>query len=114
MPASGVVGFSRLSPADFQDGETAVLLLSDVSWHRPGATAPHGFHVVGRMDRGSFIPDGEVRGGGELSLGGGQPGWLELSTGQFHPMQAARAPVRPYVQGMITDAGFVPSSRVIH
>lgn len=73
-----------------------------------------GFYVRGQKRDGNFLPEGEVQGDGELATSGsGQPGWMELSTGQFYPMHTAKTPISPYVNGFRTDHGFVPSTREI-
>lgn len=71
-----------------------------------------GFYVRGHKHDGDFTPHGEVMGSGELGTAG-QPGWMELSSGQFHPMHAAQSPKSPYVNGFMTSNGFVPSTREI-
>jgi hypothetical protein len=73
---------------------------------------PAGLYVEGTVIRGRFVARGDVQGAGELGREG-HPGWVELSTGRFTPAETAVAPTPPYVEGTLTDAGFVPGSRVV-
>jgi hypothetical protein len=71
---------------------------------------PPDLHVEGTLDRGRFVPRGPVIGDGVIGASG-HPGWVQLSTGAFVPAESAVAPVPPFVEGVMTDAGFVPASR---
>lgn len=77
------------------------------------AVAPQGLHVRGAMEGGVFVPEGDVLGEGPLGEAG-QPGWLELASGQFLPDFTARPPFPPYLKGYRTPQGeFRPSSRTV-
>ena len=76
------------------------------------AIEPGSFHVRGHIEDGKFIPEGKVLGEGTLEAKG-QVGWLELTSGKFYPMHTMQSPISPYVDGVMTDNGFVPSSREI-
>jgi hypothetical protein len=95
-----------------KDGDGAYVLLADGSLHRLGPEPPGAFHVVGKMEGESFVPEREVRGGSALATSG-QPGWMELLTGSFQPQQTSRPPFKPYVRGYMTPEGFVPSTRQV-
>lgn len=77
------------------------------------AAAPSGLHVRGSLQGGAFAPEGDVLGEGPLG-DAGQPGWLELASGQFFPDFTARPPFPPYLRGFKTPQGeFRPSSRTV-
>lgn len=75
-------------------------------------TTPSGFYVKGRIRNGQFAPESGILGEGDFAANG-QNGWIELATGKFYPMHTAKTPMSPYVEGHMTDFGFVPSSREI-
>jgi hypothetical protein len=76
---------------------------------------PAELHVEGTLEHGRFVAQGDVRGDGAVGGGGhdGHPGHLQLASGKFVPAETAAAPVPPYVEGVMTTAGFVPGSRVV-
>lgn len=89
--------------------QTAYLSLSD---GHPHDTKPAGLYVTGHLADQGFVPTGRtIEGEGKVGDAEGTPGWMELLTGQFFGAMTARAPGRPYVEGTMTDEGFVPSSR---
>lgn len=73
---------------------------------------PGSFYVQGRVKDGHFVPESGVLGEGQFAAEGTR-GWLELTTGQFHPDHAMRTPESPYIKGVLTKNGFVPSSREV-
>ena len=70
---------------------------------------PGGFYVLVKQVEGGYEAVSEVKGQGEFAEAGRQ-GWLELRPMSFVPAQTARPPVQPYIEGVMTDQGFVPSS----
>lgn len=98
-----------------KNGDLFILDLSTGSKNPARDAEPKGFFVRGHMKENSFIPESmQILGDGELAqTGAGLPGWYELNICQFFPMQTGRAPASPYVNGFMTKAGFVPSSRQI-
>jgi len=110
MPVNDLSSIKISNPADtLKEGEACYLRLSDGSLHP--MPAPEEFHVKGTWELGRFVPGTTVDGGGQLAQGGGTPGWMELRGGQFHGAMTARPPISPYVNGIRTDSGFVPTSR---
>lgn len=91
----------------------AYLLLADGTLHT-GSPPPSGLYIEGFLDADRFVPTGrQIEGDGPIGHAEGTPGWMELATGQFFGAMTARAPARPYVEGTMTEEGFVPSSRDI-
>jgi hypothetical protein len=89
------------------------LLLTDGSYHDDGAPPPLGLYVPGTRSDDAFVPEGDILGEAELEPRG-EPGWMELTDGSFHPQVAARQPVPPYVAGFRSEEGiFYPSTRTI-
>jgi hypothetical protein len=88
-------------------------LFSDGKVHPDSEGAATGLHVRGILDGDRFTPVGDVDGEGDLG-GAGAPGWLELSDGSFHGEQTGRPPFPPYVEGAMTDNGFVPNTRTVN
>jgi hypothetical protein len=73
---------------------------------------PAELYVEGTLEHGRFVARGDVRGDGVVG-GDGHPGHLQLASGRFVPAETAAAPVPPCVEGVMTNAGFVPGSRVV-
>ncbi len=93
------------------DAQRGYFLLADGSVHFANEGDPAGLHVLGTIEGGRFIPEGDVLGDGPIGLDGSR-GWLQLLDGSFYPMQAAGAPLTPYIEGAMTpDGGFSPTSR---
>jgi hypothetical protein len=87
--------------------------LADGSIHAQADGPQAGFFIRGAISGRKFLPEGDVQGEGEFGKSG-QPGWLELRVGSFHPAQEARAPVRPYIEGhRASDGKFRPDSRKV-
>src|SRR6266852_5192831 len=90
-------------PVALTDG---YLLLANGRVHRDSEGPPTGLYVRGKTlptrKQGlyRFEAVGDILGDGDLG-GGGQPGWMELHDGFFHPVQETRSPFPPYVQGHI-------------
>ena len=100
------------APAPVKAAPAAWLSLEDLQV-RDGA--PTGLFVRGtRGPDGSFVPGAVVEGTAPTTADAGHPGYLELSLLRFMGAEEARKPVPPYVEGRMTDAGFVPSSRTVH
>lgn len=59
---------------------------------------------------GQLQADPRIEGETELTATG-TPGWYELGAQKFFPMQTAKSPVSPYLEGFLSENGFVPSSR---
>ncbi|MHA2299175.1 MAG: hypothetical protein ACXADA_24360 [Candidatus Hodarchaeales archaeon] len=95
-----------------KDREKGYLLLVDGSIHSESEEQPNGFFVRGFVEGDRFYPEGDIEGEGTLTTG--STGWLELSTGTFHGMQTSRPPFPPYIEGIMTPEGFLPSSRKIN
>ncbi len=69
-----------------------------------------GLYIAGELRGGHFQGAGEIQGDGAFG-GDGHPGWLELADLTFHGDETGRAPLVPYVQGMLDDDGvFRPAS----
>ena len=62
------------------------------------------------VKEGRVQADPRVQGEAELQSEG-TPGWYELGAQKFFPMQTAKAPASPYLEGFLTDSGFIPSAR---
>lgn len=84
------------------------LELYDLSTHRDvEALGPRGYHIRGMLGgRATFEPTSEILGEAlaqppENAI----PGWLELMTLTTHRDMEAVAPVKPYVHGVLDDAG---------
>ncbi len=90
------------------------LSLRDLRVHRFATTTPGGEYVRGSVIEGEFVPDGDVEGRPAATSDGGRPGYLELGPGTFMGQQEARKPRPPYLEGRLTDEGFIPSSRSVH
>lgn len=106
---------AQTSPAQatVAPGPVSFMLLADGSFHTGELPPQWGFYILGKMDDQRFIPEGPIRGEGELGEGG-TAGWIELIDGSFHPMYQARAPLKPYVKGYMSEEGvFCPASRNI-
>lgn len=106
-----------MSPSNytFQQGDAAFFILQSCTICPANSNqTPQTFYVKGHMDRSRFVPESQVMGEGSLELQTGTPGWLELDTGHFYPMQTARAPVSPYIKGNMTTQGFIPANRQVH
>lgn len=103
-------------PTEAQPADGAVWLsFPDLTLH-PASKPRAGLYLEGTREAGAFAPTSDVQ--GEAADAGqpaqrGQPGYLELSTMRFMAAQEARAPVAPYVEGEMTEQGFVPSSRKV-
>jgi len=91
------------------DGQNAIWLLSTLSLVVDQGQTPGGLYVKGKMDGGRFVPSGGVMGTRPADEDG-TPGWLELSDGKFYPAQTARAPAQPFLEGKMTQSGFVPAA----
>ena len=89
-------------------------LFSDGKVHPDSDGPAVGLHVRGILEGDRFAATGDVVGDGEPGSAAGSPGWVELSDGSFHGAQTGRPPFPPYVQGSMTGAGFVPSSRTVN
>ncbi len=74
--------------------------------------APKGLYIEGAVQDGAFVPSSDVLGDGAVGAPG-HPGYLELATGSFMRAEEARTPVAPYVEGAMTEQGFVPGSRKV-
>ena len=88
------------------------LSLGDLQMHEG---APSGCFVRGAVGYdGLFVPAGdEIVCDAPAPPADALPGYLELSTMRFMGASEGRAPVPPYVEGRITDAGFVPTAKKI-
>jgi hypothetical protein len=74
---------------------------------------PKGLYILGKVQEGQFIPEGDVKGSESIELCKAE-GWFELKTREFHGMQEARTPIRPYLEGTYRRNGFCPASRTVH
>jgi hypothetical protein len=93
----------------FKDKQSVYFVLKNGTMCSSDEPTPKTFYVVGHIEDGRFMADSDVKGDGELGQSG-RPGWLEIPTGQFYSQETPRAVMSPYVNGYMTDAGFVPSS----
>lgn len=91
-------------------GEPAFFSLSEARVFMIAERFPIGFYVKGTLVGDRFIAETEVLGRGELGRDG-IFGWLELPHGTFRPSATGRPPHRPYIEGYLTLAGFIPKSR---
>jgi hypothetical protein len=92
-------------------GDEVFLLLKDASIISATSNqAPGSFYIRGKLQNGTFLPQSEVLGDGDLKKEG-QKGWLELSSRRFFTETASQMKQTPYVVGYITSNGFVPDSR---
>lgn len=78
-----------------------------------GEQEPSSFYVKGHLENGRFIVESQVLGAGQLASSG-RPGWMELPSGEFFSQEVMRGVISPYVNGFMTNNGFVPSSREVH
>ena len=100
------------------EGKPAVLAtpgwleLYDLSLHSDvEAVAPQGLYIRGDVGPGrDFVPTSGILGTavGRPPETGVVRGWLELSGLEFHQMQEAVAPVKPYVEGVLDEDGADP------
>jgi hypothetical protein len=89
------------------------MVLSDGSFHLESKGLPQKLHVRGYFKRGFFFPEGNIEGEGPFA-GLGHPGWMEISKGNFYGMETSRAPISPYIEGVISPGGeFRPYTRQI-
>lgn len=73
---------------------------------------PQEFYVIGNIVDNTFVPTSKVLGQGELATTG-RKGWLELNSKKFFPEETANRAITPFIQGYMTETGFIPSSREI-
>ncbi|MCA9552360.1 MAG: hypothetical protein KC933_20160 [Myxococcales bacterium] len=74
---------------------------------------PDGLYVTGVQDgEGRFVPTGQVEGDGPIA-DMDAVGRLELSTTRYTDTLDDHPPARPYVEGALTDDGFIPCSRTV-
>ena len=99
--------------ADFNEGEEVFFVLKNASMCKVNAKEPTSFFLKGRVHNGNFLPQSEILGSEPLAHDGTK-GWLELESGKFYTTQTPRSPKSPYVNGFMTDEGFVPDSKQIH
>lgn len=92
------------------DNQKMFFVLSEAKMVSQSSGAPSSFYVSGYVKDGRFVAETKVLGEGEMATDG-QRGWLELTSGKFYAMHTAQAPVSPYVDGAMTQNGFVPSTR---
>ena len=76
-------------------------------------TPPSSFHIRGHFSDGRFIVDSQILGANTLASSG-RPGWMEIPSGQFYSQETMRGVTPPYINGYMTEKGFVPSSREVH
>jgi len=89
------------------------LLLADGSIHSERDGVSKGLFVRGKIEGKHFVPEGDVKGEGELGSSG-HPGWMELDDGTFYGDETARVPRRPYVRGYRgSDGQFRPALRTV-
>lgn len=93
-----------------QDGTEVFFILRNQQVTQVQKLPPDSFYVKGIIENGDFIPKSTVLGTGELATTG-RYGWLELTTGEFVPMESGKKAVTPFTKGYMTDAGFIPSVR---
>ena len=107
---------NKSSLGQFNNGDTVFFVLKNGSYCPTTNLTPSSFYVAGHVSDKHFVPDGrQIIGDGHLAEAGhGMPGWYELGSGNFYPMQTARSPTSPYINGFMTSEGFMPSSREIH
>jgi hypothetical protein len=101
--------------SQFQDKQTVFFILKNGAMCTTKDNFdPETLYVKGSMENGQFIVDVKngVQGDGPLSQSGRQ-GWLEICSGEFFPDETGKAPVSPYVNGYMTNEGFIPSSKII-
>ncbi len=106
---------SQNQVSQFQEQQTVFFILKNGSMcATKNGLDPKTFYVKGRMENGQFIVDTQsgVQGDGDLNISG-RPGWLEIGGGQFFSQETGKAPTSPYVNGYMTDEGFMPSSKAI-
>ena len=96
----------------FKNGDVVFFILKNGSICSGKEPAPKTFYVKGHVDGGHFVAEGDVQGDGSFASAG-RPGWIEIPSGQFYSMETARGVVSPYVNGYMTDGGFVPSSKMV-
>lgn len=72
--------------------------------------APKGLHLKLDVKNGQLHTNPSLEGHGDLA-NAGTPGWFEIGAGKFFPMQTAKSPTSPYLEGYLTDKGFVPNSK---
>lgn len=96
----------------FSENEAVNLVLANAELRAADDGAPSSFYVAGRIHNGVFAPEGDVLGDGAFGAQG-TPGWLELASGRFHSDTEGRGRSSPYVLGVKSSQGFVPSSRKV-
>lgn len=96
----------------FSENEEVFFVLKNATMCSAMSPIPNSFYIRGRVHNGQFVPESTVLGEGEFEVIG-QNGWLEIKIGKFYPAHTAQAPISPYVEGHMTDYGFVPSRREI-
>ena len=94
------------------ENQKVFFVLADSKKVAQSSGVPSSFYVGGYEKDGTFVAETNVLGEGELIMQG-RRGWLELSSGNFHSMHAAQSPISPYVDGVMTENGFVPSTREV-
>ncbi len=101
--------------SQFQEKQTVFFILKNGAMCTANDNLdPKILYVKGHMENGYFIVDVKsgVQGDGQLSQSGRQ-GWLEIGSGEFFPDETGKAPISPYVNGHMTNEGFIPSSKAI-
>jgi hypothetical protein len=125
-----LAGCSGPQPPTYQGGGAVVVEPRPDAMRTPGwlefadlslrmkssGVAPRGPHVRGWILGGTFIPEGDVIGGGDRRPSGRilTPGFIELRTRAFVRKENDRRPERPYVEGLqdAETGGFFPTSPV--
>jgi hypothetical protein len=96
----------------FSENQAVNLVLANAELRAADEGAPSSFYVAGHILNGAFAPDSGVLGDGAFEAQGTK-GWLELANGRFHSDLEGVGRTSPFVFGVKTSQGFVPSSRKV-
>lgn len=98
--------------SEMPNGTEAIFILKEQKILPKGKQLPQDFYITGTIIDGNFVVNGKIQGTGSLGAAG-RKGWLELNTNEFFPEESGRRAISPFVQGYMTDNGFVPSTREV-
>ena len=95
------------------ENQSVFFVLSTGKIQPASEPSPASFHIKGHFSGGRFIVESQVLGSGILASSG-RPGWMEIPSGQFYSQEVMRGQTPPYINGYMTEEGFIPSSRQVH
>lgn len=75
-------------------------------------TNPQQLFLRVNVKGGRVVTDPRIEGEADLPAQG-TPGWYELGARKFFPTQTAKSPASPFLEGFLTENGFVPSTRQV-